>query len=225
MSSLVFAGVAVACAIAAVALMHAYAQRLEAAHPALGAPVAVEVATRALTRGTQLTPDMLRSERIPSTFVPPAAVANSDQLVGRTLAADVARGDALTRTRLAGASVGPVAALVPPGWRAFLVPSTLPPGVVSTGDLVDVLAAFGGARSHVETAASEVEVARVLRPTDAGGIGETAGVSGPSLVLLVDPDTARELAYAMAFAKLVVTVDPPGPPAPAPEGASGVDPP
>jgi Flp pilus assembly protein CpaB len=210
MSSLVFAGAAVACALAAVGVMHAYAQRLQAAHPTLGAPVAVQVATRALTRGTQLTPDMLRSHQIPSTFVPPAAVTNIDQLLGRTLAADVARGDVLTRTRLAGTTAGPVAALVPIGSRAFLVPSTLPPGVVAAGDLVDVLAAFGGARSHVETVASGVEVARILQPVSAGGIEGTADASGPSLVVLVDPDTARELAYAQAFAKLVVTVDPPG---------------
>jgi Flp pilus assembly protein CpaB len=219
MSSMVFAGAAVACALAAVAIMHAYAQRLEAAHPTLGAPVGVQVATRRLVRGTQLTPDMLHTEQVPSTYAPPAAVATPDQLVGRTLAADVAGGEVLTRTRLAGTSVGPVAALVPPGSRAFLVPSSLPPGVVSAGDLVDVLAAFGGARSHVETVATGAEVARILQPVSTGGIAGTSDATGPSLVVLVDPDTASQLAYAQAFAKLVVTVDPPGTPPLASEGS------
>jgi hypothetical protein len=58
--------------------------------------------------------------------------------------------------------------------------------------------------------ASGVEVARILRPANASGIEGTADAQGPSLVVLVDPDTARELAYAQAFAKLVVTIDPPG---------------
>lgn len=199
------------CAVAVGVVMRAYARRLQLAHPAVGAQITVQVASRALPRGTRIAPDMLDGRRIPTAFAPPAAVAAPDQLVGRTLAADVAAGDAVTRTRLAGNAQGPVAALVPPGLRAFLVTSGLPPGAVAPGDRVDVLAAFGGGRDHVEAAAEDVEVARVLAPADDAVTGSEGG-TGPSLVLLVDPATAQDLAYAVAFARLVVTVDPPGPP-------------
>jgi Flp pilus assembly protein CpaB len=207
--SLVPLAIAVVCAVAVVGVMRAYTRRLELAHPAVGAPVTVQVATRALTRGTLIASDMLRAEQIPAAFVPPAAVAAQDQLVGHTLAADVAAGDAVTRTRLAGTSAGPVAALVPPDLRAILITSDLPAGAVAPGDRVDVLAAFGGGRGHVETVADDVEVARVMAPLD-GALAGTQTTSGPSLVLLVDPGVAQDLAYAVAFARLVVTVDPPG---------------
>lgn len=207
-TSLVPLAIAVVCAVAVVGVMRAYARRLELAHPAVGAPVTVQVASRALARGTLIAPDMLRAREIPATFAPPEAVAAPDQLVGRSLAADVAAGDTLTRTRLAGASAGPVAALVPPDLRAILITSDLPAGAVAPGDRVDVLAAFGGGHGHVETAAEDVEVARVMAPLD-DTVAGTPATSGPSLVLLVDPGVAQDLAYAVAFARLVVTIDPP----------------
>jgi Flp pilus assembly protein CpaB len=210
LSSVVFAVAGVMCALAAVGIMHAYGERLVAAHPPVGRPVAVQVATRPLARGTRLSADMLRTEQIPSAFVPPGSIGDADRLVGHIIAADLALGDVVTKTRLAGASVGPVAALVPPGWRALVVPTDLPASAVAPGDLVDVLAAFGG-KSRVETVAREVQVARVLPPAPAGLQGP-GGASGPSLILIVDPDTADQLTYALAFGRPVVAVDPPGVP-------------
>lgn len=207
-SSLVFLGLSLVAGLLAVLVMRGYARRLEATRPDVGKPVNVVVATATIARGVTVTADVVRADQMPSAFVPPGAAASVDDVVGRVLMADVAAGEVLTRTRLAGTASGPVAALVPPGLRAFIVASNLPPDAVRTGDRVDVLAAFGGGRPHVETVASGVEVSQVMATAGTGvaGVGEA---SGPSLVLLVDPDAAERLTYAVTFAKLTVTVDPP----------------
>jgi hypothetical protein len=99
-----------------------------------------------------------------------------------------------------------VAALVPEGLRAFPIRPGPTAGAVRAGDRVDVLATFGGPRPYTDTVASGLEVLTVLRP-DEGTIA-AAGSSGPSLVLLVSPPVAEELAYAAAFADLAVAVAP-----------------
>jgi len=209
-SSIVFAALAVVCGVGALLLMQAWAQRLDATRPDVGAPMAVAVITRDLPRGATLTADTVRDATVPAAFVPPTAVTSAADALGRVLAADVAGGEVLTRTRLAGSASGPIAALVPPGFRAVVVPTALPADPVRPGDLVDVLAAFGGVQSHVETVATGIEVARVLSadetPADVTG---TTGGGGPSLILLADPATAEDLAFALAFAKITVTVDAP----------------
>lgn len=209
-SSLAFGALAVFCGIAALLLMRAWAQRIDATRPDVGAPVDVAMITRDLPRGVTLTPDMVRDATVPAAFVPPAAVTSVTDAVGRVLATDVAGGEVLTRARLAGSSSGPIAALVPPGYRAVVVPTGLPTDPVRPGDLVDVLAAFGGPQSHVETVAEGLEVARVLAPDETPtGVTGTTGATGPSLILLADPITAEDLAFALAFAKVVVTVQGP----------------
>jgi len=212
-SSLVFFGLAVAAGLSALLIMRGWAHRIDTARPDVGPPQKVVIAVAGITRGATVTDDMVRVDQMPAAFVPPGALTAVDDVVGRVVVADLVTGEVLTRTRLAGTQAGPVAALVPPGMRAFLIPSNLPPDAVRAGDRVDVLAAFGGGRPHVETVADGVEVSQVMAPQSGGGVGGVAGVetaSGPSLVLLVDPDTAAQLAYAVTFAKLAVAVEPAG---------------
>jgi Flp pilus assembly protein CpaB len=212
-SSLLALTLAVACGLGAILAMRGYAAGVERTRPVVGAPVAVLVAASPLTRGTTLAPSMLRASSVPSTFLPPGAVPAAEDVSGRTLTADIAEGEVLTQTRLAGTAVGPVAAIVPAGLRAFLVPTALAPDIVRVGDLVDVMAAFGGARPHVETVAQGLEIAGVLPAGEGGGaIASPAGPGGPTLVLLVTPDVASRLSFAVAFAKLSVAVDPAGGP-------------
>jgi Flp pilus assembly protein CpaB len=121
------------------------------------------------------------------------------------LVSALASGEALTQSRLAAPRSGPVAAIVPPGLRAFVVATDVPPEAVAAGDRVDVLATFGGGRPHTETVSTGLEVLSVL------GSGQTDALSGapsdaPRLVLLVSPDTAERLAYAAAFGDLSVTI-------------------
>ena len=120
------------------------------------------------------------------------------------LAADLLAGEVVTQARLAGGSTGPIAALVPPGLRALVIPSGLPPGSLRAGDAVDVFGSFGGAQPHVETVVEGAEVGQVL-PAGAAGVSDAAP-SGPSIVLWVDPSTAGRLAFAAAFATLTVAV-------------------
>ncbi len=210
-ASKLFAVLAVACGLAAFALVRGYAARLEALRPVAGSPVRVVVATGDLTRGTLLTASMLRETTMPSAFAPPGVVSSAGDAQGRTLASDLAEGEVLTRTRLGVQGAGPVASLVPPGLRAFTVPGSLPAGAVRPGDRVDVLATFGGGRPHTETVATGLEVLLVLDGGGAGGattIPASGGAvgSGQSLVLLVSPDQAERLAYARAFADLAVSI-------------------
>jgi len=207
---LVFLGLSLVAGIMAALVMQGYARRLEATRPNVGAPVDIVVTTRAVARGATVAPDMVRVDQMPSAFVPPNAAAAMKDVLGRILASDVDAGEVVTRARLAGTTSGPVAALVPPGQRAFLIPSSLPPQTVRAGDRIDVFAAFGGGRPHVETVATDVEVGQVMAPDESSTVPGADGSPGPSLVLLVDPDTAGQLAYAVMFGKLSVAIEPPG---------------
>ena len=190
--------------LGAFAIVRGYAARLEALRPAVGRPVAVVVAAQTLARGTVLAEEALMLTDVPSAFAPPGALRSIDDAVGRTLVADLAEGEALTRTRI-GTTGGPVAAQVPSGLRAFVVPSGMPTGSVRPGDRVDVLATFGGQRPYTDTVATGLEVLSVLAADD-GAFAASGATVGPTLVLLVTPDAAERLAYAKAFADLTITV-------------------
>lgn len=186
-------------------LVRGYAAELEALRPATGEPTAVVVAALDLARGSVLAEEDLRIEQVPSAYVPPGAFGSAEGAAGLTLVADLAEGEPLTRTRT-GTAGGPVASLVPSGLRAFVVPSGVPAGVVRAGDRVDVLATFGGPHPYTDTVGQGLEVLSVIEETP--GTFEAGGSAGPSLVLLVSPETAERLAHATAFAQLSVTVAP-----------------
>ena len=205
-ASSLFALLAVASGVAAFAIVRGYASRLDALRPVVGRPVPVVLAAADLTRGTSIGASMLRAAPLPSTLAPPGSFPDLTELEGRVLLTDVMEGEAITRTRLAARSVGPVAALVDPGLRAAVVDSGFPPGAVRPGDRVDVLATYGGERPHTETVASELKVLRVMSPSPSGAVG--SGTGAPSLVLLVTSLDAERLAYAQAFADLAVSIAP-----------------
>ena len=189
-------------------VVRGYQDRVEALHPAVGAPVAVVAAATDLVRGTVLSEDMLSASSVPSAFAPPGAVGDAASLVGRALESDVAAGEVITRSRLAGSTVGPVAALVPDGLRAVIVGSGLPPGTLRAGDRVEVFATYGGGRPHTELVATDLEVVRILSDgaADPGIGGSTTGDAGVALVLLVDSDAAARLAYATTFGQLQIAI-------------------
>lgn len=200
---------AAACGLGAFGMVRGYEARLAALRPVVGAPVPVVVAAHPLVRGAVLGEDSLRLQQVPAAFAPPGALRSIAEAVGDTLVSDLAEGEAVTRTRV-GTAGGPVAAQVPSGLRAFVVPSGMPAGSVRAGDHVDVLATFGGPRPYSDTVASGLEVLSVLEAEQAGFAASGSGADGPSLVLLVTPDTAERLAYAKAFADLTVTIAGPG---------------
>jgi pilus assembly protein CpaB len=200
---------AVVLAALAFVLVRGYQERVETSHPAVGPPVDVVTAATGLTRGTALSDEMLHTSSVPEDLVPPGAIRDSAAVVGRVLTADIEAGEILTRSRLAGATVGPVAALVPDGLRAVVVPSGAPAGTILAGDRVEVYATYGGGRPHTELVATAIQVVRVLAGGAANGNavgGTSTGDPGVALVLLVDGDAAARLAYARAFGQLQVAI-------------------
>jgi pilus assembly protein CpaB len=204
--SKVFAVLSVVAGSGAYLLVDGYAARLEALRPVAGEPVPVVVAARELSRGVVLAEEDLRVRLVPAAFAPPGRFAAPGPMSGRTLVSDVDEGEPITRTRL-GVAGGPVASLVPDGLRAFPIQPGPSAAAVRAGDRVDVLATFGGPRPYTDTVASGIEVLTVVEPDE--GTFTAGGSSGPSLVLLVSPEVAEELAYATAFADLAVAVAPP----------------
>lgn len=203
--SKLFALLAVLLGALAFALVDGYAARLEALRPVAGDPVPVLVATRPLARGDVLTGDAVAVRDVPAAFAPPGRIAAPEGALGRTLVSDLADGEPITRTRL-GVAGGAIASLVPSGLRAFPVTAGVAPDAIRAGDRVDVLATFGGPRPYTDTVASGLEVLAVLEPED--GAFAAGGAGGPTLVLLVTPQVAEELAYASAFAEIAVTIAP-----------------
>ena len=102
----------------------------------------------------------------------------------------------MTATRLALAGTGPVAAQVPPGLRAFVLPVGPPAGTVRPGDRVDVVATYGanGGRPYTDTVATALEVIDVVDGGAPAVAGSSAASSGPPIVVLSDPLTVEGLA-------------------------------
>jgi Flp pilus assembly protein CpaB len=197
----------VVCALAAAFVMRAYALRLDTVRPDGGPPISVVIAATDVARGAVLTEAALEAVTVPSRFAPPAAMRDVARATGRIAVADIAAGEIVTELRLAGAGSGPTAALVPAGMRAVQVPVASLVGV-KPGDLVDVIATFGGGGAHTEVAGEAIEVLAVDRAGGGASFGTSpAGTSGGvGLVLLVSPTDAERLAFASAFATLSVAV-------------------
>jgi pilus assembly protein CpaB len=208
-SSFILLTISLACAIGAAVVMRAYAARLDATRPDGGAPMQVVTAADDVTRGTVLTDELLELVTLPTRFLPPGAIRDPGRVRGRVAAADLAAGEVLTALRVAGGRAGPTASVVPPGMRAIQVPVTADVGV-RPGDVVDVLATFGGGGAHTEVAGEALEVLSV----DRGGGGSFGAASGQTggigLVLLVTPTDAERLAFAATFATLGIAVRAPG---------------
>ena len=213
-----------ALAVIGVLLLHGYLTGIARAADAGGPRLAVVVAAKDIPRGAALRSEDLKVVRMPRAYAPPGAFGTIGQAAGRVALADLSKGEAVTRTRLARVRAGPVASLIPEGLRAFAVPTSLPGGVVAPGDLVDVLATYSSGQPHTETVVTGVEVlfvldgagGSVIGGSSGGGTGGSpldAGVSvseAGTLILLVSPDQEQRLAYARAFADLSVAIQPAG---------------
>jgi len=203
--SKVMALLAVVAGAASYTLVRGYAAELESLRPTAGDTVLVVVADRDLQRGSVIDDGSVRVERMPSAFAPPGALRTIGDAVGRSLGSDLAEGEAVTTTRIGGAG-GPVASLVAGGLRAFVVGSGLPSGVLEPGDRVDVIATFGGPHPFTDTVGSGLQILTIVEQD--GETFEAGGATGPSLVLLVSPETAEQLARATAFGDITVTIAP-----------------
>lgn len=208
MSARIFFALSLVLGIGALGLMSGYRSRIERLRPDLGPPTSVVVAVHDLGRGAMVADADVALRTLPLGVVPKGALTATADAAGRVLLAGIGADDVLTSSRLAPKGAGPLAALVPPGLLAVVVPSDLPPGAVRAGDRIDVFTTFGGAHAHTETSASGAQVLSVLA-TAAAGSTDIGAPAGPQLVLLVDPTTASSLAYAGAFGHIAIAVDPP----------------
>lgn len=208
LSARLFFGLSLALGLGGVALMSGYRSQVERLRPDLGPPTTVVVAVRDLARGAVVADADMAVRTIPEGVVPAEALTAAGEGSGRVLLAGIGGGDVLTDNRLAPKGAGPLAALVPPGLLAVVVPSALPEGEVLPGDTVDVLTTFGGAHPHTETSATGAQVLSLLAPAS-GGSTDIGASAGPQLVLLVDVATASSLAYATAFGHVSIAVNPP----------------
>jgi pilus assembly protein CpaB len=206
-SSFVLVSISVACGLAAALVMRAYARRIDVLRPDGGPPLTLVAAAEDVTRGTVLTEGALEVVTLPSRFAPPGAMRDLARAMGRIVIADIAAGEIITKLHLAGTGSGPTSSLVPPGMRAVQVPVAGAVGV-KPGDVVDVIATFGGGGAHTEVAGEGLEVLAVDRGGGAGSFGAaTAPTSGGvGLVLLVTPTDAETLAFASVFATLSIAV-------------------
>src|SRR5438094_5194008 len=205
-------------AVVAALTVHHYLSDAALAAGRVGPMTRVVEAAQPIARGSELTAGSLRVASIPRGYVPPGSFTSPQQVTGRVALVDLAVGEAVTETRLARVRAGPVASLIPEGYRAFAVPTTLPAGAVAAGDHVDVLATYATGQPHTETVVESVEVllalgAGSLLPDPLGAAAgaqsdaAAAGVAqGPTLILLVSPDQEERLAYARAFADLAVAI-------------------
>jgi Flp pilus assembly protein CpaB len=202
-STVVFLVVAVACASVAFSLMRGYAARLEALAPAAGPLVPVVVAAGEVERAEVLADDDVEVVRVPSATAPATAFREPADAIGRTTLTALAPGEAVTPTRLLGATGGPLASLVPTGLRAVPISvSSLPQGL-EVGDRIDVLATYGEGRMYTETVGRELELLVVPGDDDASPVGSGGGAE---LVVLADPTTMSRLARSSVASVLSIAV-------------------
>ena len=203
-ASFVLLSISVACAVSAGFVMRAYARRLDATRPDGGPPTTLVATTRPIARGMTLAADALSPIVVPARFVPPGALRDPARAIGRVAVADLAQGEIVTALRLAGEGAGRIASLVPPGMRAVELPVATTAGV-ERGDLVDILATFGGGGAHTEVTAEGLEV---LATRAAGGTTLAGGAApaAAALIVLAPTDEAERLAFAATFATISVAV-------------------
>jgi Flp pilus assembly protein CpaB len=213
-----------ALSVAAGLLIRSYVGRAASVAHGSVPEVTVLVASDRVERGHAISPRDVRLARMPVAYAPPGAVTEIAGAAGRVALADLLPGEVVTETRLARVRAGPVASLIPPGLRAFAVPTSLSRGLVAPGDRVDVLATFNTGQPHTEIVVSAVEILFVLGgngigPADSveseagNGLDLDAGAAGVSgattLILLVSQEQQERLAFGRAFANLEVTMAPP----------------
>ena len=183
--------------LAVLAALAAVLTGISAAAPE-GPPTATVVRTTTeLPGGTRLSTADLRVDEVVAADVPDGTVADPAGLLGRTLAAPVARGQIMTELAVTSARE-------PAGRGRVLAPLRLADAEVvallRAGDVVDVLAADAQSE-QAYVAGRGVRVVTVPQPPDPAAGADPAG----ALVLVeVDAETARVLARAAVAASLTV---------------------
>jgi len=157
------------------------------------------VAARDLSPGTVVEASQLTVRRLPAQAVPDGAARSPAAMLGRTLAAPVRRGEALTDVRLTGPDL---ARLVGSNSQLMSVPLRLAdPGVAAllrTGSTVDVVT-VGPQQGEPVVLARGARVLAVLESA-------TAQRDGKLVLIALDPVAATRVAATSISQGLTVTV-------------------
>lgn len=166
----------------------------------------VYVLENEVPRGSQLTEEMLKPQRVPTDTVPVGAVHRKDDLVGRTTTVRVAPGVVLS-SHLAPKGTAPgLRGLIPLGKRAFTIhtpsESSGVAGLIQPGDKVDVMLTIqdnGGYDGSTVTLLENMEILAVGQQIDPNAPQEKKKSTRPtrreaqSVTLLTSSLEARKL--------------------------------
>jgi pilus assembly protein CpaB len=193
-------GLALAFGVSAAVLVNATLSagpsKMETAH--------VLVASLDIPRGGVITPAQVTTVEFPRHLTPPGALTNKEDVLDRSAISAIVKGEPLLDGKLApkGAGRG-LAALVPPGMRAFTI--TTPniasgvAGFVMPGNKVDVLLTMtsdtndGTGGGSTTTLLQNVEIMAVDQRIDAPADNKMDANQLRSVTLLVTPDQAAKL--------------------------------
>lgn len=164
----------------------------------------VVVAAAGMPRGRMVTADMLRIQKWPEDLVPPGALAQVQDAVDRAVTAPILPGEPLLEGKLASRESGRgLAALVPPGMRAYTIQTSRiasnVAGFILPGNRVDVLLTLRGGAADTTgggsatTLLQAVEVLAVDQRLDAPAENRVDPKQLSSVTLLVTPDQAALL--------------------------------
>ena len=192
--------------LAVVAAVAAVLTGVSAAMPPAPPTTEVVQASARLDGGVVITPADVRTVQLPAETVPDGALTEVSAAVGQTVTAPVTRGTVLTDL-----------SVVPPS-RSVRAGRVVAPlrlgdpevaGLLSVGQLVDVVAADTEAPQAAVVARSIRVVALPRPPEDSGGgisAGSAAGATGALVLVEVDSRTATLLAQAAVTATLSVVL-------------------
>ncbi len=174
----------------------------------LGPDVHVLLAARDLPLGATLTRSDMHVVVRPAATIPPDAMRDSGDAVGRVVAIDLARDDLVRAVHLAPRARTGLDGIVPMGRRAVHIPvrDGFRP---EAGAVVDVLAAFDptlGVAGAPNTATTVARGARVLAVDDDVQSGTE---SGSGVTLLVTEGEAGAVAYAAGNGSVSIALAPP----------------
>lgn len=161
--------------------------------------VSVLVATRDLRGGTRLTEADVRQAQWPIAMLPAGTLAETTEVVGRTITGALTAGSPLTTASILNGreASAPGERLVP-----FRVPDALTAGLLQVGDVISVVGS--GADGSVIELASQVRVAALPAATSSGGL--TGGESGALIVVAADEQTAARLAAASTQMRMAIVL-------------------
>ena len=152
--------------------------------------VDVIVASADLPAGSTLTEQDLAVDAIPADYVPPGAVTDPADALGRIIASGIATGEPLTRSRLMTDGPRPDGLHTVPVRLADAEAATL----LSPGSVIDLVLASGDTGARI--VAEGVQVVTVPRVSTSAGLGRDSRTAGSLIVVATDRRTAVALAAA-----------------------------